>query len=58
MVEEERALAIAEIEKAKLAIERVEKEWLERETVATDKDQQVIIFFCKVTFCAKRNFEC
>ncbi|KAF3330699.1 hypothetical protein FCM35_KLT04053 [Carex littledalei] len=40
VVEEERALAIAEIEKAKLAIERVEKAWLEHETVATDKDQQ------------------
>lgn len=45
MVEEERALAIAEIEKAKAAIERVEKAWLERETMGTDKDQQVINYF-------------
>ncbi|KAJ4750943.1 stomatal closure actin-binding-like protein [Rhynchospora pubera] len=40
VVEEERALAIAEIEKAKSAIERVEKAWFERETVTDDKDQQ------------------
>jgi Coiled-coil regions of plant-specific actin-binding protein len=47
-VEEERALAIAEIEKAKAAIEKVEKAWLDHETVATDKDQQVTIYFLKV----------